>query len=183
MSILWHLYEGTWHAARLNSQAVVGLQFADGGLNLISRPGSALPAIVPLTGFFPVHFALVGRPGMLVLNGRPFPGLRQLRHQDELLFRVGNQQHLIFFSEQAGPAQAEELPAAALSGSCPVCGAGLCSPVIRCPQCGTAHHTECWGYVDTCGGCAQPHLEDAGIWSPLLLELGEHYGSGPVTSA
>ncbi|MBV8880116.1 MAG: hypothetical protein JO332_09150 [Planctomycetaceae bacterium] len=38
----------------------------------------------------------------------------------------------------------------AAAGACPVCGTGLKDRVVRCEQCRTPHHRECWAYMGRC---------------------------------
>jgi hypothetical protein len=42
----------------------------------------------------------------------------------------------------------DEVPAG--SGSCQVCGCGLERGVVRCRECGTPHHLDCWNYTGRC---------------------------------
>lgn len=42
------------------------------------------------------------------------------------------------------------------TGFCPVCGDDLRDQVVRCPQCETPHHRDCWEWARSCAtyGCA-----------------------------
>lgn len=182
MAVIWYLKDRQWYAAAIDPKAPAGLLFKGEDLHLVA-PRRGGPAIVPRADSFPVRYTLVARPQTIRINGHPFLGIGELRHQDEILFS----NRLLFFSDQGPVRVALELPEG-ISGTCPVCGDSLIAPAVRCPQCGTWHHESaalpCWSSLEKCSSCEQPtRMTDEQLWTPLHLEMGEAYGCEQAEAA
>lgn len=123
----------------------------------------------------PQMWVLIATPAIRVsVNGLSLEtGFAVLADRDEI--RADGHAPWFFSTERT--AEVEPYPENLPRGSCPRCKQPLTvgGPSVRCPGCGTWHHSSpeslaCWTYGPTCAICSQPTNLNAGFqWSPEAL--------------